>query len=353
MSTTLSLDQLETPVAIIDLDQLAANIARLQTYLDQHGIANRPHIKTHKIPAIAHMQLAAGAAGITCQKLGEAEVMAAAGISDIFLPYNILGAAKLERLMALAKRITISVTADSETTVRGLAAAAQRHNLTLPVLVEFDSGLARCGVQSPEEAAVLARLIARAQGLHFGGLMTYPTSAQADGFVRATQELLAVDGIPIDRVSGGGTPQMWQAHQHPAVTEHRAGMYIFGDRYSVNSGAMTLADCSFKVLATVVSRPTADRGILDGGSKTFSSDLLGLDGYGLILEYPDARIYALSEEHGYVDFSACQSQPQIGERVSVIVNHCCPVVNLFNELVGVRADQVEVVWPVAARGALH
>ncbi len=349
----MHIDQLETPAAVVDLDLLTANITRFQAYLDEHGIANRPHIKTHKIPEIAHMQLAAGAHGITCQKLGEAELMAQAGIKDIFLPYNILGAAKLERLMHLARRVTISLTADSETTVRGLATAARRAGITLPVLVEFDSGLARCCVQSPEEAAVLARTIAHEGSLHFGGLMTYPSGGQANAFVVATRVLLARDGIPIERVSGGGTPQMWQAHEYREITEHRAGMYIFGDRFSVNSGAMQIEDCSFSVLATVVSRPTSERGILDGGSKTFSSDLLGLDGYGLILEYPEARFYALSEEHGYVDFGACSRRPAVGERVSVIVNHCCPVANLFNEIAGVRGDQVEVLWPVTARGALH
>jgi D-serine deaminase-like pyridoxal phosphate-dependent protein len=349
----MHIDHIETPAAVVDLDLLESHIKRFQAYLDLHGIANRPHIKTHKIPAIAHMQVAAGAVGITCQKLGEAEVMADAGIEDIFLPYNILGEAKLERLMRLAGRARMSVTADSEVTVRGLAGAARRAGLTLPVLVEFDAGLARCGVQSPQAAADLARLIAGSEGLRFGGLMSYPSSPQTGQFVRATADLLAPDGIQIERVSGGGTPQMWQAHEYPEVTEHRAGMYIFGDRYTIKSGAMQLAECAFKVVTTVVSRPTADRGILDGGSKTFSSDLLGLDGHGLILEYPEARFYAMSEEHGQVDFAACERKPAIGERVTVIVNHCCPVVNLFNQLVGVRGGQVEVVWPVAARGMLQ
>lgn len=349
----MHIDELDTPVAVIDLDRLEANIKRFQAYLDEHGIANRPHIKTHKIPTIAHMQLAAGAAGITCQKLGEAEVMADAGVGDILLTYNILGEAKLERLSRLAQRAAVSVTADSATTVRGLAAAMRRAGLSLPVLVEFDTGEARCGVQSPREAADLARLIARSEGLRFGGLMTYPTNAHTGGFVRATRELLAADGIPIERVSGGGTPQMWHAHEHPDVTEHRAGMYIFGDRYTMRSGAVRMEDVAFTVITTVVSRPTADRGIIDGGSKTFSSDLLGLEGHGLILEYPEARFYKMSEEHGHVDFAACARKPEIGERVTVVVNHCCPVANLFNQLVGVRGGVVEVVWPVAARGMLQ
>ncbi len=279
----MHIDDLETPVAIVDLDQLQANVVKLQAYLDQHGIVNRPHIKTHKIPEIAHMQVDAGAVGITCQKLGEAEVMAQAGIKDIFVPYNILGEAKLERLIHLNRRARMSVTADSEVVVRGLAAAAQRDGARLTVLVEFDTGMGRCGVQTPYEAADLARIINRADGLHFAGLMTYPTNDNTDPFVRKTKALLAADGVEVERVSGGGTAVMWQAHMHPEITEHRAGMYIYGDRGIITAGAMRLEDCSFKVITTIVSRPTPDRGILDGGSKTFSSDLLCMEGYGLIL----------------------------------------------------------------------
>ena len=349
----MDISQLETPVAVVDLDKLEANIAGLQRYLDEHGIANRPHIKTHKIPEIAHMQIDAGAVGITCQKIGEAEVMARAGIRDIFLPYNIIGEAKLERLMRLTRRTNLSVTADSAFTVRGLSAAAREAGLELPVLVEFDTGLHRCGVQSPREAADLARLIAGSPGLRFEGLMTYPSNDNTDPFVRETKALLEPDGLAVKRVSGGSTPSMWQAHTHPEVTEHRAGMYIYGDRYTLRSGAMQLDDCALTIITTVVSRPTADRGVLDGGSKTFSSDLLGLDGHGLIVEYPEVRIKKLDEEHGYVDFTEGQDRPEIGDRVTVIPNHCCVVSNLFNQIVGVRQGRVEVIWPVAARGALQ
>ena len=348
----MDINQLDTPVALVELDKLESNITRLQKYLDEHGIANRPHIKTHKIPEIAHMQVNAGAVGITCQKIGEAEVMAQAGIKDIFLPYNIIGPAKLERLMALARRVRLSVTADSAFTVRGLSDAAGQAGVELPVFVEFDAGFKRCGVQMPQEAADLARLIARSPGLRFGGLMTYPNNDQTDPFIRATKDLLKGD-LEVPYVSGGGTPVMWQAHTHPEITEHRAGTYVYNDRKIVDSGAMTLEDCAFKVITTVVSRPTAERGILDGGTKTFSSDTLGLEGYGLILEYPEAKIYGQSEEHGHVDFSNCARKPDIGERVTVIPNHCCVVSNLFNQIVGVRNDQVEVIWPVAARGALQ
>ena len=336
----------------MDLDRLSANIARLQAYLDENHIANRPHIKTHKIPAIAQMQIDAGAIGITCQKISEAEVMANSGFTDIFLPYNILGESKLARLMALAARIHLSVTADSAVVVRGLSGAAQQAGLTLTVLVECDTGAQRCGVQSPQEAAELARLIAGLPGLHFGGLMTYPTSDALDGFVAQTRSLLTQDGLPIERVSGGGTPCMWQAHQHPEVTEHRAGMYVYGDRLTLRSGAVALEHCALRVLSTVISCPTPERGILDAGSKSLSMDLHGLDGYGYICEYPEARIYSLSEEHGHVDFSACERKPKIGERLSIIPNHCCTVTNLFDEVVGARGGQVEVTWQVAARGTV-
>jgi len=349
----MHIDQIDTPAVVVDLDRLEANIVRCQNYMDQHEIANRPHIKTHKIPAIAHMQVNAGAVGITCQKVGEAEIMAEAGIQDIFIPYNIIGETKLERLTNLARRSQISVTADSAFTVRGLAQAAQDAGIDLPVLIEFDSGMGRCGVQTPQEALDLAQCITESKSLHFGGLMTYPSNDQTDLFVHETKSLLSKYGLTAERVSGGGTSNMWQAHQHPEVNEHRAGMYIYGDRATLKKGALTLDDCSFRLLMTVVSRPTADRGILDGGSKTLSSDLLGLEGYGLILEYPEAQIYRIAEEHAFVDFSPCEHKPEIGERVTILPNHCCVVSNLFNEVIGVRNDTVEITWPVAARGALQ
>ncbi|HJS20912.1 MAG TPA: D-TA family PLP-dependent enzyme, partial [Anaerolineales bacterium] len=332
----MRVDELETPVPIVDMDRMEANIARLQSYLDQHKIANRPHIKTHKIPDIARLQMEAGAVGITCQKVSEAEVMAEAGFSDILITYNILGENKLERLTSLAARGTVSVTADSSVVVRGLSKAAQEAGIELTVLVECDTGAGRCGVQSPGEAAELARLIAGLPNLHCGGLMTYPTSGHLDTFVRATRDLIKGDGLQIERVSGGGTPAMWQAHTHPELTEHRAGIYVYGDRLTLRSGSVSLEDCAIKVHTTVVSRPTPDRGILDAGSKSLSSDLHGLDGYGYICEYPEAKIYQLSEEHGHVDFSACPRKPEIGERLTVIPNHCCTVTSLFDEVIGSR-----------------
>lgn len=342
----------DTPVVLIDLDKLEANINKLQRYLDEHGIANRPHIKTHKIPDIAWMQIKAGAIGITCQKLGEAEIMADSGITDILITYNIVGDAKLKRLAHLAGRIKLSVTADSEYTVNGLSQACAEAGVQVGVLIEFESGKQRCGVQTPEEAAALARHIAKMPGLRFGGLMTYPTTEKTVPFVEETRKLLTPDNISIPCVSGGGTPRMWEAHRWHGVTEHRAGTYVYGDRKTVSLGAMSFDEVAMRVITTVVSRPTPDRGIIDGGSKTFSSDVWDMDGFGYIVEYPEARIYDQSEEHGHVDFSKCKTKPRIGERVTVIPNHTCVVSNLFNEVIGVRGDKIERVWPVSARGAL-
>ena len=298
----MQLYELETPVAVIDLDKMQANIIRLQHYLDGHAIANRPHIKTHKIPHIAHMQLQAGAIGITCQKLGEAEIMAQAGCQDILITYNMLGSARLDRLAALARWTTLSVTADSEPVVHGLSQRFQFEGRPLSVLVECDTGGKRCGAQSPQQAAALARLIERSPGLHFGGLMTYPCSEHSDAFMSQTKQLLVADRISVERVSGGGTPRMWQAHSLRELSEYRVGTYVYGDRKCVQVGVMSYEQCAMTVICTVVSRPTAERGILDAGSKTLTSDLSGLEGHGHILEYPEAMIYTLNEEHAYVDF---------------------------------------------------
>ncbi len=353
---TLLAADLDTPAVTIDLDRLERNIQRLQAYCDAHGLRNRPHIKTHKIPAIAHMQVAAGAVGITCQKVGEAEVMAGAGLRDILITYNILGRAKLERLMRLTTQATIAVVADSAVTVRGLSEAAHAEGRTLCVLVECDTGGGRVGVQTPQAALELGHLIAASPGLRFGGLMTYPIPPAMAQWLLTCHELFEGAGLPIPMVSGGGTPRMLASHETPGVTEIRAGTYAYMDGMCVDAGAATWDDCAQRVAVTVASRPTSDRAILDGGSKTFTNDLIGgkvENGYGYIVEYPQARFYSQSEEHGHVDLSACDHKPAVGERVTVIANHCCATTNLHDEVYGVRAGRVEAVWPVAARGKIR
>src|SRR5690349_1211840 len=257
--TALTTD-LETPAVIVHLDVMEDNIRRVQAHLDRHRVANRPHIKTHKIPAIGKMQMAAGAVGITCQKLGEVEVFAAAGVADdVLLTYDILGPAKTERLMALAARVPrLTVVLDNEVVAGELAEAARRAQRTLPFLIECDTGFRR-----------------------------------------------------------------------------------------------TWEQCAMRVRATVVSRPTDDRGVLDAGSKVLTSDLYHMKGYGHLVEYPEAQVAHLSEEHAVVDFSACAERPKVGEVVSVVPNHCCVVTNMVDEVYGVRHGGVEVTWPVAARGRVR
>lgn len=352
----LRIQDLDTPTVVVDLDRVERNLRRWQDYCNQHGLANRPHVKTHKIPELARRQRALGAVGITCQKLGEAEIMAADGQDDILIPYNLVGAAKLARTRELEERVRLSVGCDDLAVARGLSEAFAGSAHPLAVLVECDTGAARCGVPTPEAAAELARAIGRLPGLRFHGLLTYPApggTAAVERFMSAAKALLAASGVEVAVVSSGGSPDMWRAHEAPSVTEYRVGTYIYYDRMQIDAGAATLDDCALRVRATVVSRPTADRAILDAGSKTLSSDLGGLDGHGLIVEYPDARIAKLSEEHGHVDLTGCVARPALGEQVTIVPNHACVVSNLFDEIVAVRGELVERRLRVAARGCVR
>ncbi len=347
-----TLDQIDTPAVLIDTDRVAANIARAQAAADRAGLRLRPHIKTHKLPAFAHAQIAAGAAGITVQKLGEAEVMADAGIGDIFLPYNILGPAKLARLAALHARITLSVTADNAVTVAGLAATITDPARPLAVLVECDTGAGRCGVQTPGAALDLARRIAAAPGLRFGGLMTYPAAGKAAAalaWLTEARELLLDAGLPCPVVSSGGTPDIWAMETGGVITEYRPGTYIYMDRYCIARGAATADDCALTVLATVVSQPAPGRAILDAGSKALSSDLLGQPDHGELTGLPGARVTALSEEHGIVTLPEGLTLG-VGDRVRILPNHACVVSNLFDRVHLIAGDRVLDILPVAARG---
>lgn len=345
---------LSTPRPVIDEDRLAANIARVQSYMDAHDLAFRPHIKTHKIPALATQQVKAGARGINCQKITEAEVFAAAGFEDILITFNILGAEKLHRLAALNDRIRdLKVVADSTVTIDGLSAIFTARK-PLVVLVECDTGGGRCGVQTPGQALELAKRIVRASGLTFGGLLNYPKPGSAtavQAFFSETLALLANARIECPVVSNGGTPSLFEAHFVSSATEHRAGTYIYNDRSLVRADHCSLDDCAMHVLATVVSRPTATRAVIDAGSKALTSDLLGFSDYGHVVEYPDAVISGLSEEHGVIDLSHCTGKhPDIGEKIRIVPNHTCVISNLFDTMVFHRNGVVTRIEDVAARG---
>ena len=343
-----TIHDLETPSVLIDLDLMEANIAAMQAKCDALGIAFRPHIKTHKIPDIARRQLDAGATGIACQKVSEAEVFADAGFDDIQLPYNIVGARKTRRLAALAKRAKVTVTVDSQPVIDGIAEAAQAAGVTIHMLVELVSLGQRTGT-TPQAALALAKQIQATDNLHFAGVMIYPSDAAIQPRLLETLALLYAADIAVEQVSGGGSGAINDMRMLPELTEMRVGTCIFWDWNSVSAGYTGFDNCAMRVRSSVVSANEPKRVILDSGSKSIHSETIEGQ-FGYIVEYPAARLYKVNEEHGYVDFSAAQAMPQVGEIVHIIPVHTCVVTNLHNQLYGVRGDQIEVVWDVAARG---
>jgi D-serine deaminase-like pyridoxal phosphate-dependent protein len=350
------LEDIETPVPVIDIDIVERNLRRWQERCDAMGLANRPHIKTHKLVALAKAQIELGARGITVQKLGEAEVMAEAGISDMLLTYNVVGRHKLERLSELMRRTAIKVVSDNEAVLEGLGHAAVAAGRDLEVLVECDTGAGRNGVQTPEAAIRLAQAIERTPGLTFGGLMTLPKNGarrEMAAFLDAAQAGLSSSGLGAATVSTGGSPDMWTDEGLAHVTEYRAGTYIYSDRMQVAAGAVTPDDCALSVLTTVVSVPTGDRAMLDAGSKSLTSDLVGLTGYGEVRALSGAPVYSMSEEHGFLDISKVNDKPKVGDLLRITPNHVCPVTNLFDKVVFVRGAEVLGAVKVDARGTVQ
>jgi D-serine deaminase-like pyridoxal phosphate-dependent protein len=348
--------RLSTPVVLVDYDRAAGNAERAQAYCNQHDLRFRPHVKTHKTAMFAQMQTAIGAVGVTCQTIEEAQSMVAAGIADILITYPILGSDKVRSLGQIARRARLAVAADSQESVVACAEAAAQAGQEIGFLVECDTGLGRLGVQSPDQAAWLAGLASATAGVRFRGLMAYPTSPQTSGFFRASIEALARAGLSAEVRSAGSTPTLYHTHElsRGLINEVRAGEYLFGDRTHLALGVVSPDELAAVVRSTVVGRPTATRAILDAGSKALSSDAAlapGLDGFGVIAEFPGAVIYELSEEHAHVDLSHCESAPAIGARVSLVPNHICPCVNLMPYIAVRRFDDVEIVPVVGRRGA--
>jgi D-serine deaminase-like pyridoxal phosphate-dependent protein len=235
-----------------------------------------------------------------------------------------------------------------------LSEAGKRHGVDIRFLIECDTGGARNGVQSPQAALDFAQVAARLPNMRFEGLMTYPTAKpeQRQWLERALQ-LLKGAGLPVEVVSGGGSPALKGVGDFPMLTEYRAGTYIYNDVMQVTAGAATWDDCAMTVRATVVSHPTENRAVFDAGSKVMTYEQYYAKGFGRVVEYPDAQVTGFSEEHGILDLSACAKKPRIGEVISVIPNHCCVVTNMMDEVYGVRKGVVEAVYPVAARGKVR
>ncbi|MFQ5795397.1 MAG: alanine racemase [Candidatus Bipolaricaulia bacterium] len=368
----MEVHEIDTPVAVIDLDMMEQNIESMARFTREVGVDLRPHAKTHKVPEIAKLQIQAGARGITVQKLGEAEVMADAGLSDILISYQIVGKVKLDRLVALQRKFQeqgkLMTAVDSVEVTEPLSRAMQVAGLIHDVVIEVDTGLGRCGVRSGGPTVALASKIAGLAGLNLRGIMTHEghvywgqtheeiraTALNAGRAMVETAELLREAGYAIDVVSVGSTPAALYTCTVAGISETRPGNYIFNDLTQVRAGTCTTADCALTVHATVISRPNRDQAVIDAGSKAMSSDARPANGsYGFVNDLPEATFVRASEEHGVLELNGNARTLQVGDRVEIISNHACGTVNMYDELIGVRDGSVEVVWPVAARGRMR
>lgn len=362
----------DTPEVAIDLRRLQANIARAAAVAEAHGVRLRPHVKTHKMLQVAALQIDAGAVGIQVAKLGEAEVFAHAGIADIFIGYPLVGAQKIARLIQLLEGTgaTISVATDSMEAARPIAKAAAAAGLRVPLLIEVDTGLRRLGVQ-PQQALDLARELAELDGIELAGLFTHEGHVYTDArsvdekramtqaacaAVTETAERIRADGIPLATVSVGSSGTFRFAVECENLTEVRPGTYVFNDLSQLLQGAAAQNDLAAFVIATVVGRPEATRAVIDAGSKVLTSDRLIVSDpemtFGSVAGYPGASVTRLSEEHGLVELPP-NTDMRVGDRVAIVPNHICPVINLTDS-VSVIADGVFAErWLVAARGRVQ
>ncbi len=352
----LRVEDLDTPALLVDLEALERNIRRMADFFASVPANLRPHVKTHKTPAIAHKQIAAGAQGITCAKLGEAEVMAAAGIDDILIANQVVGPAKIARLMGLARQISVTVAVDNPQNVADLSAAATAAGATVGVLVEVNVGMNRCGVAPGEAAVALAQQVARSPGLRFRGVMGYeghcvaiPDRREREEKARAamalliaTKEMIEAAGLPVEVVSGGGTGTFDITGRYPGVTEVQAGSYVTMD---TSYRRLDLGfECALTVLTTVISRPQPGLAIVDAGMKAITPEFGMPEPKGL----PGARVVRLSEEHGKIELA--DGGLSVGDKLELIPSHGCTTFNLHDRLYAVRAGRVEAVWPIAGRG---
>jgi D-serine deaminase-like pyridoxal phosphate-dependent protein len=364
----MKLDGLDTPSVLVDVDIMTANLDRLAGYCREHRLNLRPHVKTHKIPELAQLQVKKGAVGVTVAKLGEAEVMVDGGVEDVLLAYPVYGEIKWKRLVALARRARISVALDSLAVAQGISRHAQEGGVRIPILVEFDTGMRRCGLTIGREAIGTLERIIELPALDYQGLLIYPGHFLVSWERR--NQLLTLEnqqlshllgllddaGIPYPVISASSTPTAYMSHQFENINEVRPGTYIFNDRNTVGCQAAVLEDCAVSVLTTVVSTSIPGKAAIDGGSKTFSNDkFLSGDGvgFGHVMGDPGAVVEYLSEEHGHLVLANASRKYRVGHRVRVIPNHVCACVNMHDRIYGIRKDEVVIEWRVSARGAVQ
>ena len=356
----------ETPAVLIDLDVMDRNIDRYVSIADENDVRLRSHAKTHKVPAIAHRQHErSNGGGILCQKLSEAEVMAASGLDDIYLSYQVVGEQKLERLVRLSETVDqFATTVDGVGNVEPLQAAAKRHDATVHVVLEVDVGLGRTGVALGEPAVSLAKTIPAMPNLAFDGIMAYEAHVKADAETEddyerlcheareeteATVDLIEDAGVPVREVKVGGTATSPYSSRHPVATEINPGQYAFNDVGEIEARpwAVGKEHCALTVLSTVISTQVDDQVVVDAGSKSLSMDT---DRMPLPKHRDDLTYAGYSEEHGHIDTSESEDSFEVGDRLAFIAPHVCPTINLHDTIVGVREGTVEEVWNVQARG---
>ena len=362
--------EIQTPALVVDIDKLTANIDEMAERIHKAGLAIRPHIKTHKTPIIAHMQMKAGAVGIACAKLGEAEVMAAAGIEDIFIAYPIVGQDKVDRLVNLTCWVPkISTSVDTIAAACALNETAVARGVCIDVMVEVEAGYRRTGVLPDEHLFRLVQAIVSSMpGLRYKGLMYMAggtgvyiepqrqIAGELAGAKVATDAAayLAVNGIKTEVISGGSTPGAKFVNELQGVTEYRPGCYVFGDMKYADIGALTREQISLTILTTVVSVPDVtepDHFVVDSGSKTLTHSLaMTTPGFGTFVQYPQLNITVASEEHGSVHLPKGQRPPQLGSKLDIYPNYVSDVVNLSDTLWVVQGDEVIATWDIAARG---
>jgi D-serine deaminase-like pyridoxal phosphate-dependent protein len=355
---------IDTPALVVDLDAYERNLDRMAASLAGTPVRLRGHAKTHKCPVVALHQIARGAVGSCCQKVGEAEAMVYGGVRNVLVSNEVVGASKIARLMGLARQAEVSVCVDDPGNVRDLDQAARAFGVRLPVLVEIDVGMGRCGVAPGEPALALARHVAAQPGLRFAGLQAYQGRAQhinevekrraaieaAIAEVRLTVDLLKGHGLPCEMVSGAGTGSYrWEAASG-VYTEVQAGSYCFMDvEYSLVEGFPREFESSLFVLATVMSRAAPDRAVVDAGLKALSVD----KGMPRVRGRADVEYQRASDEHGVLRLGDTGRDLRLGDRVWLVPGHCDPTINLHDWYVAVRGDRVEALWPITARGAIR
>jgi D-serine deaminase-like pyridoxal phosphate-dependent protein len=360
----VKIHDIDTPAILIDIAILEKNLSRMADYCRVHNLALYPHTKTHKIPQIAHLQMKHGAAGITVAKLGEAEVMAAAGLNNIVIVYPLWGVDKWKRLAELAKRASISVAMDSLEVATGISQAAREAGVEIGIRLEFDTGFHRCGLPIDSASMRIGQETLALPNLRWEGISVYPGQIMGN---RETRERdIANENAELDRlyalldtaglahllVSSGNTPAAFESHHFHGVTEIRPGTYVFNDRNTVDAQAADYADCAATVLTTVVSTSVAGKAMVDAGSKTLSADTL-LTGdkrnFGYVLDHPELILEDLSEEHGHLALGGVP-QVKVGSLVRIVPNHVCPCINLHDRVFVVSGEEVVDRWPISGRG---